>query len=388
MLHPFALAAAGDLTALQIRGHVQHLQAQYTLGGDGGGVAVQTIIDAWRRLGAKNPGVVKLVPSLAVDVVAAGCLVLHVVAMGLRLRRKLLLNRSEPSAGRCKTWLRSLPEAIYLQPRLHAAQRLRAGARQVVDCIPASLIVDWVESSSYIVDVKKTWQAMRAFARIISRHTTETFGDIVTSVKGVNKENIRAARVRLDLMCMTLIRSWLRLFMGGDRLQFVNMFVYTDASPQWRGSELAATSLEVADLNTNFWSRRLLPVVQLDRGLYDATGKTLALLWQLWLCCGPSWGDMVRACSRIRAIVSDLGVERLIWTMPGDVFEEFFTLICFPVSASEKLRHPIGPYLFGRAVHMPGWKHAVDVLLCRCLASLPWFPSWLTRFKAVVGLLR
>ena len=58
--------------------------------------------------------------------------------------------------------------------------------------------------------------------------------------------------------------------------------------------------------------RRLMPLVGLGRDYLDATGKTLSLLWLVFLLVGPTWQAMRRFCNMVKAVVTDMGTERLI----------------------------------------------------------------------------
>lgn len=61
------------------------------------------------------------------------------------------------------------------------------------------------------------------------------------------------ARVRLDIVAMLLHRKWFAAATGGDRYAQVSSYVFADASPQWRGSELFAASLETVDFVGRRW---------------------------------------------------------------------------------------------------------------------------------------
>ena len=44
--------------------------------------------------------------------------------------------------------------------------------------------------------------------------------------------------------------------------------------------------------------------------MFDAVGKTCALLWQIYLMCGPQYGMLRAYCNFVRSITTDMGVER------------------------------------------------------------------------------
>ena len=68
------------------------------------------------------------------------------------------------------------------------------------------------------------------------------------------------------------------------------IFLYSDASPQ-RGAEFFATTADFYDGES--WTRVLLPAIALDPSCMDGIGKTLCLLWQIWLLVGPRWEDLL-----------------------------------------------------------------------------------------------
>ena len=137
--------------------------------------------------------------------------------------------------------------------------------------------------------------------------------------------------------------------------------------------------MDIYDGENNFFERRLLPMVALQRCFLDAGGKLIALLWQLWLMTGPEPEQLRRLLASTRAIVTDCGVERLLAdTM--DIVPDFFQTLGLKGRLPERTQHT-----FPRALAIPGWMHSWDTILRRGLASLPWFPSWLEGFRACVA---
>eukprot|EP00959_Pyramimonas_sp_CCMP1952_P220573 4611891-Pyramimonas_sp.AAC.1 len=88
-----------------------------------------------------------------------------------------------------------------------------------------------------------------------------------------------------------------------------------DASPQRRGLELHASSVDI-------WAgdrfiRKVMPCASLGKAFIDRAGKTIATLWQMFLAFGPSIEPLQLACMRVRSITTDQGAERLIPNMVG-----------------------------------------------------------------------
>ena len=94
------------------------------------------------------------------------------------------------------------------------------------------------------------------------------------------------------------------------------------------------------------------------------------------MCCTVA---MIRHfCSRVRAIVTDMGVERKLADMV-DCIDEF--MLCH----DPKYRD-LGPadrvsHLFPRALQMGGWKHIWDGLIQKGLCSLRFLPCGWTFSK-------
>ena len=122
-----------------------------------------------------------------------------------------------------------------------------------------------------------------------------------------------------------------------------------------------------------------MPLVALGRDFLDAAGKTLALLWAIFLLVGPAWSAVRRFCNMVKVILTDMGTERLIHSQP-DVLSDFYELmLCTKVACPVQLR------MFPNALSMPGWQHGWDLMLRRSLCSLPFFPSFLNGLRAMVS---
>ena len=244
----------------------------------------------------------------------------------------------------------------------------------------AGLCMDWLSASVHIKDIRKAPEAATDFARIFSRGSSLSKEQLLSGMETMSYATLREARVRCDIASMMLWRKLVQHVMDTHDPSSVHCYLYIDSSPQWRGFELLATSLEIFDGSS--YTRRLLLVVSLDRNRLGIQGKAIALLWQLWLVCGPSFSALKFVTERVQAICSDMGTESGIANMV-DILPAFFRMIAPGMQTSSPHER-----LFGRALQVPGWRHLWDNILRRTLASLPWFASWLDSFKAVVGFLR
>ena len=108
-------------------------------------------------------------------------------------------------------------------------------------------------------------------------------------------------------------------------------------------------------------------MVALQKDFFDAVGKSLALVWIIWLLVGPSPEQLIRFCDRVRGIVTDMGTERKIARSPC-LISDFFDIML-----ERAVQIPFRLYLFPLAVSSPGWMHGWDVAMQRGLASLSFF---------------
>ena len=161
----------------------------------------------------------------------------------------------------------------------------------------------------------------------------------------------------------------------------VAVYVYVDSSPQLRGEELFATSFELFDYDGRVqFQRRLMPLIALARDFLGQVGKGLALLWQVWLMVGPDPHQVLRFVQSIRAIVTDMGTERLLAGLP-DLLPDFFRLILGRVDVILPDRAKLFPF----SLSSPGWQHGWDTVLRRALSGLSFFPHWLDGMRALVS---
>ena len=180
---------------------------------------------------------------------------------------------------------------------------------------------------------------------------------------------MRQARVRVDAVAMLLFRILHR------NMQNPVYYLWTDSSPQFRGREFGASSFDI--LVSGGVQHRLLPAVALTKGRTSALQKCLCLLWQIMLQVGPS--EVQSFCRSVRGICTDMGTERLLARMPIQVLHNFMRHIGCSTWVSLD-----SEFIFPHALMVPGWRHAFDLVLCKALWQLPWFPAWLKKLKAIV----
>ena len=99
-------------------------------------------------------------------------------------------------------------------------------------------------------------------------------------------------------------------------------------------------------------------------------------MWQVFLVTGLQF--LRRILARTLSLTTDTGTESYIPAV-ADIVPSLFEHLGCP-------RNKIPPStgrLLPRAMHIRGWRHFIDNLLHDGLCSLPWFPRWLTGFKAI-----
>ena len=140
----------------------------------------------------------------------------------------------------------------------------------------------------------------------------------------------------------------------------VDTYLYTHASPQWRGSEPQAPPMDIVRRRTGAWSHHLPPCTRLS-----FVGKCVDLLHQLCLCVGSDYDVKRYILAQVVSITADFGVESELPVMP-DLLPEFFASRGIPLPRNTVR----APKLFPRAVLAPGFGHLCD--------SMAWFPLFLT----------
>ena len=236
--------------------------------------------------------------------------------------------------------------------------------------------------SKSVIHLHKLDESIRTAASVLALDLGVDAADLI-SKKGYNKEVVRKARVKFDILAMHIWGA----FFGQLDLELVDIFLFVDGSPQYRGKELFAASMDVfirpdvpGDGDVEHF-RRLLPVVSISRGQLDTIGKTVTLLWQLTLMFGAS--KLPQILRRIRGILTDNGTERKIHTMPN-FLRDFYWFIRVPPPPNVDRYQMLMP----RVLRSSGWRHSFDLVLKKGLSTLDFFPEFLRRLKALVAFMR
>jgi len=147
-----------------------------------------------------------------------------------------------------------------------AARRLNVRrANHVAGTHPVDLIIDWLVATRHLLDSQQAEIAAHDFARVYTRSAVER-ARLRANVIKVNRETLRKARVRLDAASMLAMQSLWSIM----DLDAVNCYLFTDGSPQWRGWELYASTMDV--IFADYDQRHLLPMVSLPRNMLHRAG--------------------------------------------------------------------------------------------------------------------
>ena len=144
---------------------------------------------------------------------------------------------------------------------------------------------------------------------------------------------------------MLVLRRLFRSYRTSDSaaLREIDIYLYADGSPQWGvGLELFTMVIEIVSCGK--LERRLMPLISLSKDMLDTLGKTVCLLWALWLIGGPSFEDLRWLLSRVRGMSTDMGTERNIVDQE-DMLRHFFRV--------HELKHQIQSNRSGRRVAFP-----------------------------------
>ena len=180
---------------------------------------------------------------------------------------------------------------------------------------PADLMVDWVDATKDVKDLKKCQNTTDGYAKLFGRRCGVTAEHLKDSLESVSKEQLRKARVRVDVVGMWVWRFFFQTMLLGS-IENINFYLYTDASPQRGGTEMYATSFELF-WNGEWWRRMLPHTEPLNM---TAAGKLATMLYQIFLMFGPDLAVVDIMTRRIRSICSDMGTERLTTLAHGIEF--------------------------------------------------------------------
>ena len=352
--------------------------------GDGSGEAglpVQRQLEMWEHTFASGkklpPVLVRMSLALSVLLLRDYWPVFHVVPVWAGCRPSFRLLAVAPSMQQIRRFLSGLPAAV---PTASDRQFPPPVIRQAGHDFTNILL--WIKASRGMKQFRNTGCQKKAWAEVFAQGDAMEAQRLSSAVRDVRYEQLRRGRIRLDLAACLLFRQQWRHAVATK--QIPTLCFFTDASPQWRGREMVATSLELHVAPYQSEPRSLLmPLLHIGCDLLGAAGKTYSLLWQCFLLVGPSFGRLLALTEAVLSFTVDLGTERMIPTI-----EDLLPLFCSHVGIPTPAVLPKRSRTFPWAVLAAGWHHIFDGLLQRGLHSCCWFPAFLAEVKVIVSFMR
>ena len=194
---------------------------------------------------------------------------------------------------------------------------------------------------------------------------------------------MRIGRVRMDVAAMIYQRTLAR------DLNFFR-FVSLDASPQLQRSYEAFITAErtvaresvsgktFEQISACCCCTRILPVATLGQGKTALSDKVASHIHQTWCDYGPSRASVRNACSSVRQVLTDMGVEFGVANYP-DVIDE-----CINKFSSDVDTPRTGSFLYPFALQVPGLLHILDWVVRESVESLPFWPAWQAKVKRIL----
>ena len=168
-----------------------------------------------------------------------------------------------------------------------SAQGPALSTRQLRACeLSAEEYIEFLAASSLTCSIRAMPKSSKVWTDITKRRSHL---DTLDVPKTPSYDVLRRTRIRFDIALMLAFRLWFQNLISSGVPFF--LFVYMDASPQWRGRELFAASIDVVRIvdGERLYSRHLLPLINLGTAYRSSYGKTWAFLWMLVLVCGGKY---------------------------------------------------------------------------------------------------
>ena len=126
----------------------------------------------------------------------------------------------------------------------------------------------------------------------------------------------------------------------------------------------------------------ILPGSTLAYGHTDTMSKGAALVHAFWLVAGPTEADLAYACSKVRSLTTDFGVEMHLLEMPDIVAAYIEFLGGAPLHRIRSLVNQKSR-LFGEALRIAGWNHTLGNIMKMAAEKFPDWPRFLTHLRAL-----
>ena len=135
-------------------------------------------------------------------------------------------------------------------------------------------VIAFLRATSHLKDLRRMDAARKDYKNVLVKENcpAEYMHNDFT-----NYEAMRKARCQLDVVCMNMWRSFFQTL----DLDSTWFYIFCDASPQWKGTELFASSFDMLVYKGEalvLFKRRLLPQICIARNMYSTLGKCVSLL--------------------------------------------------------------------------------------------------------------
>lgn len=186
---------------------------------------------------------------------------LHCVAIAGRTNRKRIINVARPTRRTLNAFLASFgPLAAPDSPTsaLATVAQPRSSRGWQNGMHDAELVLDWLGASKFVRSVRGVGNRRQSRSLGCLRgHWGATAAELSADLKRVHPEILRRGRARLDCAVMVLSRHLWRASARAAATAMPNIYLFVDASPQWRGLELYASSMFDGFPSTrDYWMRR------------------------------------------------------------------------------------------------------------------------------------
>lgn len=205
----------------------------------------------------------------------------HCVATSGKIARKRLLVQDGPPRTHLKTMLEDLPDALVMP----IVRFWWDGPQGVRD---PEVLLHWLDASHNLKEQRQATTTALKFAALFSFKSGIPVKDITKNLEFTSGRLLIKSRVRSDCTAMLLHRRWWLALCSTE--QAVSAHLFVDSSPQWRGVELAACTIDIVVLDR--LKRCLAPVVSLSKSQLDLNGNVAAVLWQAYLVAVRAWGSL------------------------------------------------------------------------------------------------
>ena len=206
---------------------------------------------------------------------------------------------------------------------------------------------------------------------------------------------LRRSRTRFDVAAMLYHREW--YVQHGPCFRYIAC----DASPQVGQSIEVFVTVERVVRRQALSGRtadgvsgqdilaRMSPLVTLGSGRAGLDDKVAAHIHQVFLEYGPSAGHVAAACSDVRQVMSDMGVEFGICNFGNAIGQVLGEKLDWgddsvPWVLPEGLAEDRLRFLYPFALQTPGVLHILDWIIRSTVEQLAWWPAWQLECKRLL----